>query len=248
MNSMKEILDGGGVAVGVAGDLGSEVPFLAGSGFDFVLFDTQHSPVEIKQLARPIASIRGRGAVPVVRVGDNNAEQICYALDQGALGIIAPMVNNVAQAEDMVLSCTYPPVGVRSNAGPRGDWGEFGSYREYMDIVNRDVLIIPMVETQEALDNLEGICKTDGVNCVLIGPSDLSINLDVPLDYTSATYQAALDKVGSTCRENGVAPGMYFVPPGIEPSELVEKGFQFFTLPWQGWAKDGIEAGLATIR
>jgi len=248
MNLMRDLLVDGGVAVGTAGGLGSEVPFLADAGFDFLIFDTQHSPVEIKQLAGPIASIRRRHATPIVRVGDNNAEQICYALDQGAKGIIAPMVNTPEQAEDMVQSCKYPMEGVRSNAGPRGEWGEFKSYREYMDIVNRDMLIIPMVETQEAMDNLEAIVKTPGVNCCLIGPSDLSINLDVPLDYTNQKYLDALDRVGSTCRENDVAPGMYFVPPGIEPSVLIEKGFQFFTLAWNGWAKEGIQKGIASIR
>ena len=248
MNLMQEKLQSGGVAVGAAGDTGTETRFLAGSGFDFLLFDTQHSPVEIKELQRPIASMRGQHAIPIVRVGDNTAEQICYALDQGAKGIVVPMVNTQAEAEDMVQSCKYPFDGVRSSAGMRGEWGQFSDYREYMDAVNRELLIIPMVETIEALDNLESIVTVPGINALLIGPSDLSINLDVPLDYENPKYHAALDKVASTCRDNGVAPGMYFVPPGIPPKVLIEKGFQFFTLPWQGWAAAGIANGLAEIR
>ena len=248
MNHMRDTLKSGGVAVGTVGSTGSEVRFLAGAGFDFLMFDAQHSPVEIKELNGSIASTRGQHAVPVVRVGDNNAEQICYALDVGAKGVVAPMVNTAAQAADMVQSCKYPFEGVRSSAGPRGEWGEFKDYREYMDTVNENVLIIPMVETQVAMGNLEAIAKTDGVNCVLIGPSDLSINLGVPLDYQNPKYHDALDRVGSVCRENGVAPGMYFVPPGIEPKQLIEKGFQFFTVPWNGWARAGIESGIATIR
>ena len=248
MNQMRDTLKSGGVAIGTTASPASEVRFLAGSGFDYVIFDTQHSPVDLKELPGPIGSMRGQHAVPIVRVGDNNAEQICYALDAGARGVIAPMVSTAAQAADMVQSCKYPFDGVRSSAGPRGEWGEFKDYREYMDIVNENVLIMPMVETQEALDNLEAIAKTDGVNCVLIGPSDLSINIGVPLDYKNPKYHDALNRVGSVCRENDVAPGMYFLPPGIEAAELFEKGFQYFTVPWNGWAQEGIRSGVAAMK
>ena len=247
MNPMLDKLKAGNVAVGTTASVDNETRFLSRSGLDFLLFDTQHSFVEIKQLAGPIAAMRGGSAVPLVRVGDNTPDQVCYALDLGAKGVICPMVNSGAAAADLVQFSKYPFEGVRSSSGPKGDWGEFSNYREYLDIVNRDVLIIPMVETQEAFGNLADIVRTPGINAVLIGPSDFSINLEVPLDYTNPKYHEAIGKVASTCRENGVAPGMYFVPPGIEPQTLIEMGFQFFTLPWQGWASNGIKAGVASI-
>ena len=86
-----------------------------------------------------------------------------------------------------------------------------------------------------------------GVDVLLIGPSDFSINLDVPLDYTSDKYLGALQTVAEGCAKAGVAPGMFFVPPGIPPADLIGMGYRFFTLPWQGWASDGIKAGLAAI-
>ena len=248
MNKVLDIFKAGNVAVGTTAGPEDPTRLLAASGVDYLLFDTQHSPVEIKELQRPIAAMRGQNAVPIVRVGDNLAEQICYALDLGAKGVVVPMVNTPEQAADMVQSCKYPFDGVRSSAGPRGEWGEYSSYREYMDIVNREVLIIPMIETQEAMANLEAIVQTEGINALLIGPSDLSINLGVPLDYNSKTYHDALDKVASTCRANDVAPGMYFTPPEIGPQGLIDKGFQFFTLPWQPWAVTGIKDGVASIR
>ncbi|GIT40084.1 MAG: hypothetical protein Ct9H300mP8_12800 [Gammaproteobacteria bacterium] len=117
-----------------------------------------------------------------------------------------------------------------------------------MDIVNEHLLVIPMIETVEALDSIDEILSVPGIDVLLVGPSDLSINLDVALDYPNPKYLAALDKIASACKKVGVAPGMYFVPPGIEPSELIAKGFRFFTLPWQGWASEGISNALAGIR
>lgn len=113
--------------------------------------------------------------------------------------------------------------------------------------MNNNVLIIPMVETQEAFRNLTDIVTTPGINALLIGASDFSINLEVPLDYTNPKYHEAIATVARTCRENGVAAGMYFVPPGIEPTTLIEMGFQFFTMSWHGWASRGIQAGMKQV-
>ena len=82
---------------------------------------------------------------------------------------------------------------------------------------------------------------------LLVGPSDLSIELNVPLDYPSDTYQAGLDKIASACKNHGVVPGMYFIPPDMDPNFYVAKGFKFFTIPWAKWALDGIRSGLEGI-
>lgn len=248
MNRAKDMLKAGEVAVGTTAGATSDARFLANAGFDFILFDTQHSTDDIKGLARAVSATRGAQAIPIVRVGDLRPDQICYALDIGAKGIIVPMVNTPAEATDMVKWCKYPFDGVRSSAGMRGEWGEFKNYREYMDVVNEQLLVIPMIETQEALDGIDDILAVPGIDVLLVGPSDLSINLDVPLDYTSATYHAALDKIGASCKAAGVAAGMFFVPPGISPAQLKEKGFQFFTLPWADWATEGIHNGLSGVR
>ena len=130
----------------------------------------------------------------------------------------------------------------------RGEWGEFKNYREYMDAVNNQLLIIPMIETEECLDNIDSILAVPGIDVLLIGPSDLSINLDVPLDYQNPKYTSALETIASACKSADVVPGVFFVPPGIEPNWLIEKGYKFFTLPWGGWASEGIQRGLANIR
>ena len=255
MNHLKEVLRGfrgeylapGGPAIGATVSPQSEVNFLARSGLNFLLFDTQHSPVELKDLGPAIAQTRGAGASPVVRVGDNRPELICYALDAGAKGIIVPMVNNAEEAARMVRACKYHPDGIRSNAGIRGDWGEFGSHREYMDAVNEQLVIIPMIETVEAIEQIDEILDVPGIDVLLVGPSDLSIALDVPLDYENPKYIDALDLIVSACRRHAVTPGMYFIPPGMDPRFFVQKGFGFFTVPWTDWATQGIKAGLEEL-
>ena len=246
--STKELLKSGKTVVGTAGSPIVDVSVLADSGFDFLLFDTQHSPWEIKQLIPSIQAMRGKKATPIVRVSENRADLICFALDAGARGIVVPMVNTKEEAAAMVRACRYHPLGNRSNAGVRGEWGDFTNYRDYLDAVNEGLMIIPMIETNQAMENIEGILSVPGIDVLLVGPSDLSIELGVPLDYPCDTYQRALDKIAAACKTHGVVPGMYFIPPGMDPNFYVEKGFKFFTMPWGPWAQAGIRSALEGIK
>src|SRR5579864_3931437 len=248
MNAIKDAIKSGKTVVGTAGSPNADVSLLADAGFDFLLFDTQHSPWEIKQLQPPIQAMRGKQMAPVVRVATNEAYQICFALDAGARGIVVPMVNTRAEAEAAVRACRYYPLGNRSNAGVRGEWGEFKNYRDYLDAVNNELLIVPMIETNQALENLDAIASVPGVDVLLIGPSDLSIELGVPLDYQCDIYQRALDKIAATAAKHGITAAMYFIPPEMDPNFFVQKGFRFFTMPWGPWAKAGIQNGLTGIK
>jgi len=248
MNAIKQTITSGTTAIGTTAGPNNDVSLLADAGFDFILFDTQHSPWEIKQLAPSIEAMRGRKAAPLVRVAANQADQICFALDAGARGIIAPMINTRAEAEAMVRSCRYYPLGNRSNAGVRGEWGEFPKYRDYLDAVNEELVILPMIETRQALENLDAIASVPGVDVLLIGPSDLSIELDVPLEYDSEACQRALNQIAATAAKHGIAAGMYFIPPGMEPRFVVDKGFTVFTVPWEPWASTGIRNAIADIK
>lgn len=247
MNAVKDLLKSGQTVVGTAGSIYGDMTILGDSGFDFLMFDTQHTPVEIKQLNPAIQSMRGVKAAPIVRVSSNRDDLICFALDAGARGIVAPMINTKEEADALVRACKYAPDGDRSNSGVRGEWGEMENYRDYLDTVNEELLIIPMIETQRAIDNIEEILSVPGIDVLLVGPSDLSIELGVPLDYSCDTYQRGLDKVAAACKKHGVVPGMYFIPPDMDPNFFVEKGFKFFTIAWAKWATEGIRNGLSGI-
>lgn len=111
-NIVKDMLKDDKIAIGTSCGLRDPVALLADAGFDFVLFDTQHSPIEIKQLQPQIQAMKGKRAVPIVRVGANDAALICYALDIGAKGIVIPLVNSKEEAINAVRSCKYPPEGI----------------------------------------------------------------------------------------------------------------------------------------
>lgn len=247
MNVVRDLLKSGKTVIGTAGAAAGDMTVLADSGFDFLLFDTQHTPVEVKQLIPNIQSIKGKKAKPIIRVSGNQPDLICFALDAGAMGVVVPMVNTKAEAEAMVRACKYSPDGDRSHSGPRGEFGEAADYRSYLDMVNEELLIIPMIETQQAIDNLDEILSVPGIDVLLIGPSDLSIELKTPLDYTSDAYTKGLDTIASACKRHGVVPGMYFIPPTLDANDLIAKGYKFFTQPWAPWATEGIKKGLSGI-
>src|ERR1700738_1750122 len=248
MNAIKDSIKSGRTVVGTTVTPNADVSLLAAAGEYCLLFDTQHSAWEIKQLQPSIQTMRGKQAAPLVRVAANQAYQICFALDAGARGIVVPMVNTSAGGEPAVRPCRYFPLGNRSNAGVRGEWGEFKNYRDYLDTVNNELVIVPMIETNQSLENLDAIASVPGVDVLLIGPSDLSIELGVPLDYSCDTYQRALDKIAAAAAKRRIAPGMYFIPPEMDPNFFVQKGFKFFTMPWGPWAKAGIQNGLSGIK
>jgi 4-hydroxy-2-oxoheptanedioate aldolase len=256
MNKVKENLKAGKTVVGCAGSPWVEnMSILADSDYDFILYDTQHSPFMVKEFIPAIASMAGKNAAPIVRVSANQPDLICFALDAGARGIVVPMVNTKEEAEAMVRACKYAPLGDRSNAGLRGDWGvdvkEYSTkekYREYLDMYNDEVLIAPMIETQQAIDNIDEILSVDGIDVLLIGPSDLSIELGVSLDFESSEYEKGLDIIAEACKRHGVVPGMYFIPPTMDPNFFVDKGYKFFTMPWGNWATQGISEGLKAIK
>ena len=119
MNAIKDAIKSGKTVVGTAGAPNVDVSVLADSGYDFLLFDTQHSPWGIKELQPSILAMRGKQAAPMVRVSANQADQICFALDAGARGIVVPMVNTSAgeRRRWCAPAATTQPATVATPAG-----------------------------------------------------------------------------------------------------------------------------------
>ena len=149
----------------------------AAQGWDSVTIDMQHGGSNINDAVPLLTAIQSAGdATPLIRVPWNDPGQIMRALDAGAMGIICPMINTKAEAEALVRAGRYPPMGERS----------FGPYRasqygaDYWQKANEEILLFAMVETRQAVSNLEEILSVKGISGVYVGPSDLSLSMGKP--------------------------------------------------------------------
>jgi 4-hydroxy-2-oxoheptanedioate aldolase len=157
---------------------GFSAEIMAQSGFDSLTVDMQHGIQDYLSAVACFQGMQPHGVTPMVRVPWNEPGIIGKVLDAGAMGVICPMVNTAEQAAALVSACRYPPEGTRSFGPIRaGIYGEAGAY---FDTANKDVAVLPMIETKQALDNLEAILDTPGVDGIYVGPSDLGLSIGLP--------------------------------------------------------------------
>jgi 4-hydroxy-2-oxoheptanedioate aldolase len=179
---------------------------IARLGFGAVALDLQHSTIDMGEAAQMVASINAVGVPAILRVRWNDPGIVNSALDMGAACVIAPMTNSVAQVQALVKSAKYPPLGQRS-------WGGYTMLQsagvtagEYLKQANRETLVMAMIETQEALDNLDEIAAVKGLDGLFVGPSDLSIALSngAKIDRLGEATLAAMKNVVAACQKNNL--------------------------------------------
>ncbi|MFQ6135524.1 MAG: HpcH/HpaI aldolase/citrate lyase family protein [Nitrososphaerales archaeon] len=201
---------------------------LAALGFDWLVFDVEHGTFTFPQVQVMMQAMsRFPDCLPMIRVPINEPVYFKWALDIGATGVVVPMVNSREEAERAVKSSKYPPEGFRG-CGPRRA-SQYGvTYREYVQNANEEVLVVVMIETQAALDNLDKILSVKGVDAIFVGPDDLSLNLGIFQQKQDLKFRHALNKIVKSCRKYGVAPGMHCNEQNI--SDAIAQGFQFVAL------------------
>ncbi|MGH7186311.1 MAG: HpcH/HpaI aldolase family protein, partial [Pseudomonadota bacterium] len=170
--------------------------------------DMQHGVVDYQVGVSMLQGISTTGVIPLARVPWNDPARIMKILDAGAYGVICPMINTREQAEAMVQACKYPPRGFRS-------WGPVRASlymgMDYGDRANDDVIVMPMIETAEAMKNLDEILSVPGVDAVYVGPSDLSLAFGCKprLDQTDAPVVEAQQAIVQACKKHGVIAGIH---------------------------------------
>jgi 4-hydroxy-2-oxoheptanedioate aldolase len=149
------------------------IEVLAHSGFDWLLLDMEHSPNDVGSLHTQLMAAKGGTASSLVRVPWNDMVMIKRVLDVGAQTILVPYVQTPEEAAQAVAYTRYPPEGLRGVAGSTRAAG-YGRIKDYLNKANDEICVLVQAETVKSLDNLEAICKIDGVDGVFIGPNDLS--------------------------------------------------------------------------
>ena len=180
----------------------------ASCGWDSVTIDMQHGAPDVNDLVSLLQAIQINNVTAMVRVPWNEPSVIMRALDAGAYGIVCPMVNTVAEAEALVSAGRYPPLGARSNGPFRAS--QFAG-ADYQVKANDEILLFAMIETREALKNLDDILKVKGLDGVYVGPTDLALSLGKPatLDPTDKEVLAAMKAIVDKTRKAGKIAGSH---------------------------------------
>jgi len=248
-NSLKEKLKEGKIVFGVTLGIGSpEVADVLGDiGFDYINFDTQHTSLSVETIQNMMAAMSYSKSTPIMRVISNDLGQINRALDIGAHGVIVPLVNSKEDAQKAVHAARYSPKGGRS-WGPRRV-----SLRdpEYTETADKEVMVIPQIETKTAVDNIEQILSVEELDAIFVGPFDLSMSLGVFQKFESPTFLKAIKTVISSCRAHDIAPGL-LAPTG--PTEVsIKQGFTMINLGGDSGfiataAKDAFDRAKAAVK
>ncbi|MEM6999839.1 MAG: aldolase/citrate lyase family protein [Pseudomonadota bacterium] len=197
-------------------------------GFDWVCVDLQHGMIDYTDLAVMLPAISNSEATPIVRVPWNEPYEIMKVLDAGAYGVIVPMVNNRAEAEQAVAACKYPPDGMRSFGPIRG--ALYGG-KGYAQEANDQIACLAMIETKEGIENLDEIVTTPGLNGVYIGPADLALAMGLPVsgDQPQEEHLEMVKRIADACREAGIGVGIH--TSSLEYTQkYLALGFNFVTL------------------
>jgi 4-hydroxy-2-oxoheptanedioate aldolase len=201
---------------------------MANQGFDSLTVDMQHGVIDYQVAVTMLQGISTTGAMPMARVPWNDPARLMKILDAGAYGVICPMFNTRAEAEALVRACKYPPRGYRS-------WGPVRASiyagADYGDHANDDIVVMPMIETAEAMKNLDDILSVPGVDGAYVGPSDLSLALGLKprLDQTDAPVVEAQQKIAEACKRHGVVAGIHN-STATYALKMIAQGYQFVTL------------------
>ena len=181
---------------------------MAHQGWDSLTVDMQHGVSDYQNVITMFQAICTTSTTPLARVPWLEEGIIMRMLDAGAYGVICPMINKAADAERFAQACYYPPFGQRS-FGPIRALFSLGA--DYPSHANDEILPIAMIETKEALDNLDDILRVDGIRMVYIGPSDLGNSLGrVPtFDQEDPIVLEAIDMILRKATEHGVAAGIH---------------------------------------
>jgi 4-hydroxy-2-oxoheptanedioate aldolase len=199
---------------------------MAHAGYDAVIIDMQHGmSVTTDKAVACLQAISTTDTVPIVRLPWNDPQVIQFVLDAGAYGVIVPMVNTYEDAVAAGRAARYHPLGDRSFGANRA---KFYAGADYLQHANEEIIVLVMIETTQAIENLEEIAKAPGIDGFYIGPSDLALSLDLvpgPDAFNDSKHIAACQRVLDVANATGLVPCHHGVGP-LEAAKLFKQGFK----------------------
>jgi 2-dehydro-3-deoxyglucarate aldolase/4-hydroxy-2-oxoheptanedioate aldolase len=232
MLDLKAKLNEGALAIGI---MISEIRnpnlayLLAQCGYDFFIIDNEHGSYSPETISDMIAAARGAGISTVVRIPEIRRETILKPLDCGAAGLLVPQVNTADQAREVITHAKYPPLGNRGVAlsRPHSLFGRPNA-ETYLSQANASTFIAVQAESPEAIENLETVAATPGIDAIFVGPLDLSVGLGIPGQMTHPKEVAAIEKVVAACQKHHIFPGIHMSK--LETlTDWIQKGMRFVT-------------------
>ena len=208
---------------------GFSAEVMAQCGFDSVTVDMQHGVQDYQSMVQCFQAMQTHPVTPMVRVPWNEPGIIGKVLDAGAMGVICPMINTKKEAEAMVQYSKYPPLGTRSNGPIRA--GMYGEATSYQTTANTETLCIPMIETKQAVKNIDAILDIEGIAGVYVGPSDLGLSYGLPpkLDRSEPEILKAYEKILKACDKRGIHAGIH-TSGAADAANCINLGFRLVTL------------------
>jgi 4-hydroxy-2-oxoheptanedioate aldolase len=232
-NAVKRALQAGQPSVGTWLSLGSIVAarFMARSGLSWLTIDMEHTLVEWETTTHMVALIAEAGCTPLVRVPSNRHDHIKRALDNGAMGVVVPMVNSREEALAAVAATKYPPVGTRSVGGSVHALNYGATANDYFARANDEILVVLQCEHIQSVENADSIFSVPGIDAIFVGPNDLAASMrskDGKPPSGEATSQA-MKHILETCRKHKVPAGLHCGSPE-EVRMRIEEGWQFLAI------------------
>jgi 2-keto-3-deoxy-L-rhamnonate aldolase RhmA len=197
---------------------------------DFLFIDMEHSALSFESVVDMSVAALDSGITPIVRVIGHDHWQASRVLDCGAMGVVVPHVNTGAEARRAVDACKYPPLGHRSmSAGfPHFDFQALPP-AQAARLHNDNILVVVMVETAEAIDNVDEIAATEGVDVVHIGSNDLLADIGLPGQFDHPRVAQMYQQVIEACRRHGKHAGLGGVRDAALCKRYLRLGFRFMT-------------------
>ena len=204
-------------------------PMLAAAGMEFVIYDMEHGRCDVGLLAEMVASCRGSNIVPMARVPDLHFQPLSRVLDIGVGGVMVPRVETRAQAEEIVAQLKYAPTGRRGVAlGIAHDLYKAGG-PEFFARANNDTVVILLLETVKAFENLDKIISVPGVDIAWMGHYDLTVSMGIPAQFDHPRFLEAMDALVASCDRFRVAAGFLPATPQ-SAAHWIGKGFRALSL------------------